>query len=117
MAYGGTSLKIPLGQLGLIPDVAPTDVPLGGLILAQNIILNEGRCQKAPGDRAWNSVALPGGIVGLLDWRPSAVVQRLIAACDNVFLYMDAGTGATEFGTTALNETVLTGLNPNCQFI
>lgn len=117
MAYAGESITIPLGQIGLMPDVAPTDVALGAFINAQNIILNEGRAQKAPGDRAFNSTALPGGIVGVFDWRQDNVNQRLVAACDNGFLYIDAGVGANNFNSTALNTNALIGLDPNCQFI
>lgn len=117
MAYGGMSATIPLGQLGLMPDAAPPDVATGALIHARNITLNENRVQKAPGSRAFNATALPAGIVGLVDWRPNPVVQRLVVACSDGFLYIDAGVGANSFSTTPLNTTPLIGLNPNCQFI
>lgn len=117
MAYAGQAVTIPLGQLGLMPDAAPTDIAQGSLIGATNLILSNGSAQKAPGAYAFNSVALPGGIVGIVDWRPDNTTQRLVAACDNGYLYIDAGIGAREFNTTALNASTLVGLNPNCQFI
>lgn len=117
MGYEGEAVTIPLGQLGLMTDLAPVDVAQGALIHAENIVLNEGRVQKAPGARAFNSVALPAGIVGIVDWRPTTVVQRLIAACANGYLYIDGGIGSSEFKTTALNTTALVNLTPNCQFI
>ncbi len=117
MAYSGTKATIQLGQFGLLTDVAPIDIPPSALILARNIVLNEGRVQKAPGSYRFNENALPSGIVGVFDWRPSTVVQRLIAACENGSIYIDAGTGARNFDQTTPLVSGLTGLNPNCQFI
>jgi len=124
MAYAGQAITIPLGQLGLMTDMAPVDVAQGALILAQNVALNNGFVEKAPGSRAFNEEALPAGVVGVYDWRPNKITQRLIAACSNGFLYIDAGVGANSFRTLPINAqdsngtpVALTGLNPNCQFV
>lgn len=114
MAYAGQEAPIPLGQYGLITDMAPTDVPPGALINANNISLVEGTVQKAPGGIKYNASALPGGVVALFDWWPTTAVQRMIVACDNGKLYRDDGPGT--FRTT-LNTTSFGTLTPNSQFV
>lgn len=114
MGYAGEEVTIPLGQYGLMTDMAPTDVPYGALIDTKNVTLVEGRVQKSPGAKKINgSNALPSHVVGLFDWWPNTSVQQLVAACKNGSIYRDDGPGT--FRTTLV--TGLSSLTPNCQFV
>lgn len=115
MAYTGQTFKIPLGDYGLLTDMRPADVPLGGLIKAYNLSFETGMLEKAPGSAKYNSTPLATGVVGLFDWWPNSVQQYLIAACSSGSIYADIGD-RTFSGGTAI--TTLTGvLDQNCQFV
>jgi hypothetical protein len=111
MAYGGQAVTIPLGGLGLLTDVAPGDIPPSALIRANNIIYTGGTLEKAPGTRQINSTQLSDGIVGIYDWNPSSIQQRLIAVTDVGDVYRDTGDGLFSGGTAI--TTGLGGLTPN----
>jgi len=116
LSYQGHVVTIPLGQFGLLTDVNPSNLPLGALIEAKNVVVNEGMIQKAPGTDIYNaSYQLDGGIVGLHDWWPNAFVQRLIAVTSNGSIYRDNGDKSFNNATT-INDS-LTGLNPRCSFV
>lgn len=118
MSYSGTEFVIPLGQFGLITDLAPTDIPTGALTFARNVTIVEGRVQKSPGARALNSVALASGIIALCDWWPTPNIQRLIVALSNGNIYRDDGVGTfAANGGAALNANSLGPLNPNSKFV
>lgn len=119
MGYAGETATIPLGGLGLLTDLPPTEIPPNALIYASNITLANGLVQKAPGAVAYNSSALAAGIVAIFDWWPTDVRQRMVAACSNGYIYADDGLGnfSAFNGGAALNDTVLVGLTPNSQFI
>lgn len=115
MAYEGTVAEIPLGELGLLTDLAPSQLPPMALLGANNITLVNGTVQKAPGSRKLNAVALPAGVVALTDWKPTSIQQRTIAACSNGSIYRDTGPG--DFAGNVAIATGLTGLTPNSQFV
>lgn len=115
MAYVGQVAHIPLGQLGLLTDVPPGEVPRGALIRANNISFETGTITKAPGSLRYNTQVLPAGIVALFDWWPNTTTQRLIAACSDGNIYRDIGdrvfSGATPIATG------LGTLNPRSMFV
>lgn len=116
MAYVGNKITIPLGQLGLMTDLPPADIPPGGLILANNISFESGLLTKAPGSLRYNTQVLPAGIVALHDWWPNSYTQNLIALCSNGSLYKDEGDRL--FGSaTALNTTALMSVTAKSQFV
>lgn len=91
MAYTGQIATIPLGQIGLLTDVAPGEVPRGALIRANNVSYETGLLTKATGSLRYNTQVLPAGIVALFDWWPDPSTQRLIAACTDGKIYRDIG--------------------------
>lgn len=111
MAYKGESVNIPLGEYGLLTDIASGKAPESSLTLARNICFTNGCVEKAPGGIKWNDVALPAGIVALHYWQPSLVQERMIAVTETGSIYKGRDR---EFGT-AIN-TGLGTLNPNCVF-
>lgn len=115
MAYIGKVAHIPLGQLGLLTDVPPGEVPRGALIGANNISFETGMITKAPGSLRYNLTVLPSGIVGLFDWWPNVVTQRLIAACADGKLYRDEGDRT--FSAATAITTGLGTLTPRCGFV
>lgn len=112
MAYSGNKVKIPLGELGLMTDIAPDKAPPNALTLAKNVCFFNGTVQKAPGTDVWNDVSLSASIVGVYDWHPTTVAQRMVAV---------TGTGAIYIGrdrtfTSAANASIASTLTPNCVF-
>lgn len=116
--YSGAEYPVSLGQLGLLTDLSPSDIPPGAMISAWNVTLNDGRIQKAPGSLAYNTNALDSGIVAIFDWWPNTITQRMICVTALGNVYRDNGLGTFSFnGGNPLNETPLTGLTPNAQFV
>lgn len=116
MAYVGNTATIQLGQMGLMTDLPPGDVPPGALILANNVTFETGLLTKAPGSLRYNiNQVLPAGIVALWDWWPNNYSQRLIAACSNGAIYRD--TGDRLFGSASAINTGLLSLTPKSQFV
>lgn len=116
MSYVGNIVTIPLGRFGLFTDLSPAELPLGALIEAKNVVINEGTVQKAPGTLIYNtSNQLSGAIVALRDWFPTPFLQRLIAVTDAGNIYRDTGDRTFE-GTTAIT-TGLTGMDPRSMFV
>lgn len=114
--YAGIIAPIPLGQLGLFTDNSPADLPPNALIEAKNILLSNGLVQKAPGALKYNAdYVLDGSIVGVYDWWPTTVHQRLIAVTDAGKIYRDIGD---RFFSLAIPiNTGLGPLTPNCMFV
>jgi len=110
VAYRGNSVKIPLGDLGLLTDVPPDKVPPGALIYAKNVTFSNGSVQKAPGTIKYNADALSAGIIAIHDWWPDTATQRLIAV---------TSTGVISKGRdrtfVTINSSIGT-LDPNCIF-
>lgn len=115
MAYSGVTARIPLGQSGILTDMAPSALPVQALTDANNITLTNGTVQKAPGTRKLNATALPAGIVAGVDWRPNSVVQKTIVACSNGSIYYDTGPG--DFALQVTLASGLTNLSPNSKFV
>lgn len=115
MAYVGSIAAIPLGHLGLLTDVPPSEVPRGALVMSKNISYETGTLTKAPGSSKYNTVALPAGVVAMFDYWPDTVTQRLIVACSNGSIYRDIGDKA--FSGNVAIETDLGNLTPNCMFV
>lgn len=116
--YVGGEYSVSLGQLGLMTDMSPSDIPPNALIGAWNVVLSDGRIAKAPGALVYNSVALDSGIAAVFDWWPSTIVQRMICATELGNIYRDNGLGTFSYnGGDPLNETPLIGVGPNSMFV
>lgn len=115
MAYSGEIANIPIGALGLLTDVPPGEVPRGALIYANNVSFETGLATKARGSLKYNTQVLPAGIVGLFDWWPDTVTQRLIAACSNGDIYRDIGDRVFSLATPIATD--LGSLTPRCMFV
>jgi hypothetical protein len=105
MAYKGQKIALPLGNVGLITDKAHSDMPPGALVVARNVIFDGTRVLKSPGSKLYNSTPLDGAVVGVYDWFPNAITQRLIAVTRSGSIYRDTGNG--EFSS---NTPIKTGL-------
>jgi hypothetical protein len=115
MAYSGAVARIPLGQAGILTDLAPSSLPIQALTDANNITIVNGTVQKAPGARRLNATALPAGIVAGVDWRPNTVTQKTVVACSNGSIYYDTGPG--DFALQVPIASGLTSLTPNSLFV
>lgn len=113
MSYIGQRAKIPLGELGLMTDVAPDKMPPNALIKATCIAFSNGAVQKAPGDLKWNASALPAGLVAVHQWKPTPNVERMMAVTSTGSVYKGQDR---QFGT-AINTTLASTLTPNCHFV
>lgn len=93
MGYKGTTVNIPIGDMGLYTDDSQTLAPPTGLLLAENVEIKNGFIEKAPGSRRWNLNQLPGGgVASFFDWWPDEVTQRMIAVTQDgrVWRFTDA---------------------------
>lgn len=116
MGYTGQIAQITLGDLGLYSDAAPSKIPLGAVIKAANVDYGPGYIQKAPGSLRYNGTqALSSPIVGLIDYWPSIISQRMIAATADGKIYRDIGDRT--FGAATPIATGLGPLTNACQFI
>lgn len=112
MAYSGTEVKINLGELGLLTDIAPDKVPPNALIQAKSVCFYNGAIEKAPGSIRWNATALGSGIVAAHHWMPTLVQERFIAVTENGAIYKGQDR---QFNVT-LNSSIASTLTPNCMF-
>jgi hypothetical protein len=115
MSYTGMRVKIPLGESGIITDVAPDKVPPGSLLQAQNICYFNGSVEKAPGAFQWNQTAVSAGIVGAHFWVPDINVignPRFIALTSDGNIYK----GRDRVFGSPINSTIASVLTPNCIF-
>ena len=116
MGYQGAIINVPLGQIGLLTDRAPGEIPLGALIEAKNITLVNGMVQKAPGSLIYNANdALDSSIVAVFDWWPKSHLQRLMAATATGKIYRD--TGSKTFNSATAIKSDLGVLSPNSMFV
>lgn len=104
MAYTGTRINIPLGQLGLLTDDTASALPVNSLSKANNIDFHAGRLGKFRGDTKFTTVALGQKLVKLYDWWPNPGDQRLIALTDDGSVWRDTGGG--DFNTQTALTTV-----------
>lgn len=112
MAYSGEKAKIPLGEFGLLTDIAPDKIPPNALIRANNVCFFNGAVQKAPGSIKWNSSALSAGIIAVHHWMPDTVTERFMAVTSTGNIYKGRDR---QFGS-AINSSISSVLTPNCMF-
>lgn len=87
--YQGQISIIPLGKSGLFTDAAQSDIPVSGLIRANNVTYYNQVLQKEYGSRIWNSTPCPAGVVRAQEMYPDSQSQnqRLYALCKNGQIY------------------------------
>lgn len=111
--YVGSVAVIPLGRAGLFTDTAQSEIPISGLIRANNVTFYNQIAQKDYGSRIWNSTPMPAGVVRALEMYPDSQsqLQRIFAFCKdgNVYKYNNYFTRATVTPT----GTAPALLNPN----
>lgn len=93
MAYKGNQIALPLGSVGLLTDRPHTDMPPGALVIANNVTFDGSRVLKSSGSAKYNANPLDGAVVGVHDWFPNQLRQRLIAVTRNGSIYRDTGDG------------------------
>lgn len=76
--YTGLPFTIPLGGFGLHTDDPQSTLNPGELLIANNIHLEEGKLQVAPGSARYNNSALSAGIVAAFDWWPDYITKQYI---------------------------------------
>lgn len=113
MSYTGERAKLPLGEFGLLTDIASDKVPPNALIRAKCITYTNGAVEKAPGTIKWNETPLSAGIVATYEWRPTPTEPRMIAvtSAGNIYKGQDR-----QFNQTA-NTGIASMLTPNCVFV
>ncbi|HHT9137734.1 MAG TPA: hypothetical protein ACFYEK_10905, partial [Candidatus Wunengus sp. YC60] len=104
MAYVGYTAEIPLGYGGLDLRKDITSVPIERLILANNVIVEEGLLQKERGTtRLSAQEGAADSIVAATEYWPDSYTRRIVVATDGGKLYkMNDGT--------AFDVTLKTGL-------
>lgn len=112
MGYTGTRAKIPLGEFGILTDIAPDKAPPTSLRSANNICYFNGDVQKAPGGIRWNETALSAGIIAVRQWLPDTTTERMVAVTSAGDIYK----GRDRVFGTAVNTTISSVLTPNCVF-
>lgn len=116
MGYEGNTVTIPFGQHGIMTDMNPTDLPPNSLLLANDVILNPGYIEKAPGSMKYNTSTLNNEtIVAGFDWWPTTISQRLIVATNAGSIYRDIGDRGFSLGVAI--KTGLSGLTNQSMFI
>lgn len=111
MGYSGSSVPIPLGQMGLHTDDPMNQIPPNAAIVANNLSLFTSRLEKSAGSQPYQSMAsLGAGVVGVFDWLPQPSVQRLIAITSDGKVWRDTGDGT--FSSAVPIKTGLGTLTP-----
>ncbi len=113
--YSGHEVTIPLGQIGLMTDLPPADLPRGALILANNVSFETGLITKAPGSAKYNTTTLGAEVIALWDFWPDIVTQRLIALTSAGSIFYDIGD-KTFSGGVAI-KTGLMAVTANAVFV
>ncbi len=115
MGYEGQIAQIPIGIMGLMSDLAPSQIPHTALTKVINCDFAPGYVQKAPGAIQYNRSALSAGIIALLDYWPTTYKQRLFAATSDGKIYRDYGD--RNFNLGAAVATGLGNLTNRSQFV
>lgn len=115
MGYGGSSVPIVLGPLGLITDDPLSALPLNALSKANNVAFQNGRLSKMLGSTKYNATTLGSVIVALVDWFPTSILQRLIALTADGKMWRDIGDGT--FSSTTAIKTGLGALTTDSHFV
>ena len=85
--YRGMIFPVHLGDGGLLTDDNQSRMPTTNLIRAENVRLKFGYIEKDYGDRKWNNVSLGSAILGVSEYFPDPVLQRVIAVTANGKIY------------------------------
>lgn len=116
MAYVGSSIPIPLGELGIRTDAPMTSLPPNALLKANNVSLYSGRIEKARGTTKYNPVALPSNeVVCVFDWFPTTADQRLIAVTSDGKIWRD--TGDRTFSSNTPIENLATAVTTDTHMV
>lgn len=87
MGYSGQIAVLPLAGGGLHTDDPQNKIPPTDLIATNNLQMIHGLIEKAPGSLSYNQAALPSGVVGLADFWPDSITQRVVAVCRDGKVY------------------------------
>ncbi len=115
IAYEGQIAQIQIGIMGLMSDLAPSQIPHTALTKVINCDFAPGYVQKAPGAIQYNRSALSAGIIALLDYWPTTNKQRLFAATSDGKIYRDYGDRNFDLGAAV--ATGLGNLTNRSQFV
>lgn len=87
--YLGSVATIPLGRAGLFTDAAQSDIPMSGLIRANNVTYYNQIAEKDYGSRIWNSTPLPASIIRAQEMYidSQSTNQRVYALCSDGNIY------------------------------
>lgn len=66
-----------MGTMGQMTDAAQTRMPLGALLIANNVTLRHGLLEKEPGSYRWNITGYGSPVIAVHDFWPDDVTQRL----------------------------------------
>lgn len=87
MGYEGQIAGVRFGNGGLHTDDPQSKIPSTDLIDTNNIEMIHGFIEKASGSLRYNKNVLPAGVVGIKDWWPTAIIQRIMAVCRDGKVY------------------------------
>lgn len=114
MAYAGKIANLPLGNGGLHTDDPQNKVPATDLIRAINVQYYNGLLEKEAGSIRFNSNVLPSGVIGVNDWWPNEITQRMIAVCRNGKIYRFT-LGSLTFSEVMPSDTSLAAITADEQ--
>jgi hypothetical protein len=87
VSYAGSVIQVSIGSGGLLTDSAPSEIPGGNLIRANNIQINSGIIEKSEGSLRWNEVALDSGIIAAIDYWPTPGNQYTVVVTRSGRIY------------------------------
>ena len=94
MPYTGVVADIPCGLGGLMTDRNQDAIPITHLIAARSVVIERGAWRKLPGAVQFGSAIVGApSIRTLLDWWPTATLQRLLTYAADGKVYKDDGAG------------------------
>lgn len=85
--YRGMIVPVHLGDGGLLTDQNQSRTPITNVIRAENIRLKYGYIEKDFGSRRWSKTSLNSAILGLIEYYPDPILQRVIAATADGKIY------------------------------
>ena len=109
-------VELPMGREGLNGSKNFSEIPLEGLIAAENLTFEDGTIQKEGGTTRYNSDAVTNdgaSAVSILaghDWNHDGGTQRMILVTDDGSIVKDTGAGT--FTTTLASGLTTTGTVP-----
>ncbi len=108
--YAGNIAQIPLGNSGIVSDLAPSAMPFDALSRAINCDFSPGYVQKAAGAITYTRGTLSAAVVALLDYWPTQQKQRLFVATADGKIWRDLGDRYFQGGTGTVATAIATGL-------